>query len=574
MPDTDDIAYNPYPHFGQPSMWPRGYPLEYISSDSPTKYLLCSVHTPAIQQGLVDEEPDVDAIFRLTRKKQMPSKASTKIHFDNAAPVVVVPDGTFAPFNSQNTLFLPSAFWALVLPTMVSTRASDIIRSYWAQKLLWLIGNNIAFYPPTVKHQRNDWHTNIRDAKSEQMLYTTMGNYINFLHKWTCSKLFFFDCVLDLTNDLVRMSYWDKRDADLVEAWIADLSSIGYAPPIIKQTRQKHNTCTLSDSLSAIFYPWEQNTTLPNIARASLVQETSNLELLGRQVSTVCGVSHQVYLQNAIMKAAKYNNVLLVVTLYADVSVIPFMDSVYKIHFPHILYCASVKIEEDLVKKWRVSYLELQGATPVACVNEASKMGYNVAGYLHITKNMFLQFEKLHVSERNMNQLWVTGLDLYIFKNTVSTLCKSGEIKCTSMNKESFFTLAAKIKELGEDIRKVGEYVKCVQKVGSDPTLKTSKVTTSKELSFYIPHRLSGTLHEVTEFLSADATFQDFEFLTILILECLEITPEYLHSSDIEDSETMEHYDYIFPFVFNSLVKHTDSDTITKRLYCDYIENQ
>lgn len=58
---------NPYAYFGQPSMWPRGYPLEMISENALdfncSKFRISS-DVPLIQQGLVNGDPDVDAIYR------------------------------------------------------------------------------------------------------------------------------------------------------------------------------------------------------------------------------------------------------------------------------------------------------------------------------------------------------------------------------------------------------------------------------------------------------------------------------------------------------------------------------
>ncbi|KAK2138213.1 hypothetical protein NP493_8279g00004, partial [Ridgeia piscesae] len=66
MPATDNLTFNPYPHFGQESLWPRGYPLEELEHNTAHDYQLCSVPQASIRQGLANGEPDVDAILRLT----------------------------------------------------------------------------------------------------------------------------------------------------------------------------------------------------------------------------------------------------------------------------------------------------------------------------------------------------------------------------------------------------------------------------------------------------------------------------------------------------------------------------
>lgn len=67
--EAPSMFVNPYAYFGQPSVWPRGYPLEMISetavSANCSKFTV-STQMPLIQQGLVNGDPDVDAIYRYT----------------------------------------------------------------------------------------------------------------------------------------------------------------------------------------------------------------------------------------------------------------------------------------------------------------------------------------------------------------------------------------------------------------------------------------------------------------------------------------------------------------------------
>ncbi len=139
--------FNPYRHFGQPTFWPRGYPLEHVTEKAALNYTLHVWRAPLIQQGLVNGDPDMDAVFRLTRKE---THSVLNVTFDVMAPNVILPKGTFAPFNSQNTLYFYDAFWALMLPATVTFRVCDIWRAYWAQRLLWEIGGNLGFIAPNA----------------------------------------------------------------------------------------------------------------------------------------------------------------------------------------------------------------------------------------------------------------------------------------------------------------------------------------------------------------------------------------------------------------------------------------
>ena len=226
---TDSVVVNPYEHFGQSTIWPRGYPLEHIADPPSHQFVKCPGVDTAIQQGVVNGDPDVDAIFRLTRKDQ---GVDLKVEFDADAPPVVLPPHTMAPFNSQNTLFLNKALWGMLLPITVAFRVCDIWRGYWAQRLLWDVGSQLSFFPPNAVQFRNA-HNYLDDFIDEKMLYHDAGRLVEFLVKWKSDKNNFFSRVLDLSTAMVQEGFWEMKDAMLTEAWLTDLIRVGYEMPSI-----------------------------------------------------------------------------------------------------------------------------------------------------------------------------------------------------------------------------------------------------------------------------------------------------------------------------------------------------
>lgn len=138
---------NVYRYFSDENVWPRGLPLDAIHHTGKIKAKRERCVCP-IQQFLVDADPDVDAVFRLVFK----GKAVT---FDRHASPVILDAGTWAPFNSQNTLFYQAGFPMLYLPHFVSFRMTDIWRSLVAQASLWTCGYRLAFHTATAKQIRN-----------------------------------------------------------------------------------------------------------------------------------------------------------------------------------------------------------------------------------------------------------------------------------------------------------------------------------------------------------------------------------------------------------------------------------
>lgn len=135
---SDTIVTNPYAYFDQPTVWPRGYPLKSIlKSDRATWTCQKNIFIP-VQQGLVDKDPDVDAIFRLTRPDET--------IFDAKKMPLVLDQGVMAPFNSQNTVFYYPAFWTLLIPCSVSGRVADIWRGYIANAYCGRLGHIFALW--------------------------------------------------------------------------------------------------------------------------------------------------------------------------------------------------------------------------------------------------------------------------------------------------------------------------------------------------------------------------------------------------------------------------------------------
>ncbi len=148
---------NIYSFFSESHVWPRGLPLQYIlgaetnttKSKIPTKI--------GVWQYLADEDPDVDAIYRLTN--------NTPIYFNKREPLVLN-EGVCCPFNSQNTYFRSEVFPLLYLPITVTFRFTDILRGLVAQPILWAAGYRLGFGEATVIQKRNP-HNYLKDFESE-----------------------------------------------------------------------------------------------------------------------------------------------------------------------------------------------------------------------------------------------------------------------------------------------------------------------------------------------------------------------------------------------------------------------
>ncbi|XP_022152025.1 probable glycosyltransferase STELLO2 [Momordica charantia] len=217
---------NPYIHFGQRSVWPRGLPLENVGEIAHEEfYTEIFGGKQFIQQGISNGLPDVDSVFYFTRKSGL---EAFDIRFDERAPKVALPQGMMVPINSFNTLYHTSAFWALMLPVSISTMASDILRGYWGQRLLWEIGGYIVVYPPTVhRHDKVEAYP----FSEERDLHVNVGRLVKFLNSWRSSKHRLFEKILELSFVMAEEGFWTEKDVKFTAAWLQDLIAVGYQQP-------------------------------------------------------------------------------------------------------------------------------------------------------------------------------------------------------------------------------------------------------------------------------------------------------------------------------------------------------
>lgn len=162
--------FNTFSAFGNGGTWPRGFPLHLVHDVDTRPGEGRGCEPWGVVQFMVDSDPDFDAIGRMMR----PGGA----WFDSVdARRLVMPDrGTFAPINSQATLWPLESFPMLYLPVGIADRVTDIMRGYVAQAGLWRSGCVAAFAGALVLQERNP-HDPARDMVDEIPLYVNAADW-------------------------------------------------------------------------------------------------------------------------------------------------------------------------------------------------------------------------------------------------------------------------------------------------------------------------------------------------------------------------------------------------------------
>lgn len=209
---------NIYRYFTSENIWPRGLPLDAIAQEPLGLSSRKGRIAAPIQQGLVNNSPDVDAIWRLVKDRPF--------EFDARASIRLAP-GLWCPFNTQSTWWWPQAYPLIYIPSFCSFRVCDIWKSFVAQRCLWELGYGVVFHSPEVYQDRNP-HDLMKDFTDELPGYT--GNN-RIAHVLTTLKLKSgygnqLDNLISCYEALIEAGFFPANELELVRAWTDDVAEL------------------------------------------------------------------------------------------------------------------------------------------------------------------------------------------------------------------------------------------------------------------------------------------------------------------------------------------------------------
>jgi len=163
-------------------IWPRGYPLSLLKTN-PNYSIQDTDKNPSIICGLVENDPDVDALFRIICNHQ----EGIRWEKDKS---ILINNQNICVFNTQNTFWLnPELFIGLLIPSSVSFRYCDILRGIICNILLKHTNNYMMYTSPNVVQYRNE-HNLIEDFKSEYEMYLHNEKILDFIVKKPTTYLY------------------------------------------------------------------------------------------------------------------------------------------------------------------------------------------------------------------------------------------------------------------------------------------------------------------------------------------------------------------------------------------------
>lgn len=207
--------------FSAGKIWPRGFPLGEVDGSlhrTPTLSEEALRISAPIQQGLSNNSPDVDAIWRLIMDEPFEFEVN---------PSVYLPRGAWCPFNSQSTWWFPVAYPLMYLPSYCSFRMTDIWRSFVAQRCLWELEKGVVFHGPEVIQQRNA-HDLMRDFQDEIPGYTRTKELVDILEhlRLAGGVAAIPKNMMSCYQALVQARFFDAKEMALLTDWLTDVEQL------------------------------------------------------------------------------------------------------------------------------------------------------------------------------------------------------------------------------------------------------------------------------------------------------------------------------------------------------------
>lgn len=209
MVTANNLMINVYSLYTKKRIWSRGFPHSKIDQ---LHNVVCfdTGKKPSIVYGLCDGDTDVDAIYRIANNDVNITFSGSPLVIDNRKLIV---------FNSQSTFWVdPEMFVCLYIPTTVTSRFADILRSYVTQYVL-RAQNKFIGVQPTIAYQKRNAHNLYDDLQEELFMYKTIDKLIDLLEGLTISGTPD-KCLYAIYESLANADIVRLCELDTVKTWI------------------------------------------------------------------------------------------------------------------------------------------------------------------------------------------------------------------------------------------------------------------------------------------------------------------------------------------------------------------
>jgi hypothetical protein len=206
---------NPFEFFTEEKCWARGTPLSQINQKN--QYSINFINSKiGVWQGIIDDDSDFDAIYRLTSNKHIKFDKDKKIAIDK---------NCYSVFNTQSTLWNKELNCLLYIPISVDFRFSDILRGYIAQKIMWEFNYKLGFHSPNTYQIRNQ-HDYFTDFLGEISMYQNVPKVIEILNSVIIDGKTIENSLIKIYNLLYQNRIVKETELENLNNWIKDYNNL------------------------------------------------------------------------------------------------------------------------------------------------------------------------------------------------------------------------------------------------------------------------------------------------------------------------------------------------------------
>ena len=432
---NNEKMINPYVHFGETNIWPRGFIIRDIMSDyniiNKTFYYAHSSKIklkPLIYQGLINGIPDTDSLFLLTNNKK---NKSLNISFSKNYPLLYLPEN-YAPINSKNTKYSYEIFPFLMLPITINESISDILRGYIIERFAFRYKGTIVF------HNTNVYNDNIflnnSNILKEKELFFRLNKILDIIKLYKASKYNSKKLLFKILHELIKNNFLKKEELKIYKSYFKDLKNIGYLFSSEFNENKKDNYIDYLNITSELIYY------IP----------TNHIKLKGNN-------NFKLIKHSSLDKV--YNDILLIINynIPGYLKLNQYMEELYKKYFPNIAYIYPDDIEHNISNSNIISCERTDsGCLAYKCIKYIYNKFPNYKGYLLTNDDNFMKVWELNNLDFSIPWFYIyveNGLkkDDYFYKrcNKVFRICESkSEYKTNYIQFFGFYELFKGLSDL------------------------------------------------------------------------------------------------------------------------------
>ncbi|KAK7477589.1 hypothetical protein BaRGS_00031137 [Batillaria attramentaria] len=314
--------------------------------------------------------------------------------FDPSSPPVYVGQMTFTPVISGCSMYLPQAFWGLILPCLSDATRCDIMRQYITQRMLREVDAFSAYHH--VPSKLNTEAINASSSGVKHRLHKLdfdADKLAAFLDSWICQPgLTLFACFQALASSLELNGFLDSTDVQLVKAWLTSIKKLGVAEPPRVATPWR-GVRKISEVPVVLEHRSEIERSLPAVSLQKNFVDPVKTLCAGKmpaQFASVAQWRQPLMTDIVLVIAFRYNKFLF--------KNLPYLETLHRPFFKHIVYCtpnvtelmtsagsgnlSHVTLVEGMSDDWYLMY---------ECMASVARLGIQgVRGYLQIGDDTLL----------------------------------------------------------------------------------------------------------------------------------------------------------------------------------------